>query len=71
VLLASFSKSHIFLDLDGFKSPDRENRLRHFDPNGTEFLVKPGRVNHSPVSFEFSVFSFQIRTTRLFLKTEN
>jgi hypothetical protein len=23
------------------------DRLRHFDPIGTELLVKPGRVNHS------------------------
>jgi hypothetical protein len=29
-------------------SPNVPNRFRHFDPNGTEFLVKPGRGSHSP-----------------------
>jgi hypothetical protein len=46
VLLAAFSKSLTFDDRDGLDARTL-NRFRHFDPNGTEFLVKPGRVNHS------------------------
>jgi hypothetical protein len=38
-----------------------KNRLRHFDPIGTEFVVKPGRVNHSlSKSYQPSAFGHQL-----------
>jgi hypothetical protein len=45
VLLAAFSINARIKDRNG--SPHFEDRLRHFDPFGTEFFVKPGWVNHS------------------------
>ncbi len=37
----------ITLILNHHVKPGVADRLRHFDPIGTELLVKPGRGNHS------------------------